>query len=57
MKKRHEVQKYIKENEISEGKYKSTQGVAPWHMGADAKEFWKHPIESIKGTKHKETVE
>jgi len=57
MKKGHEVQKYIKENEISEGKYESTRGVVPGHLGADAKEFWKHPIESIKGTKHKDTVE
>ena len=54
MHKAHEVQKYMKERSIEDGKYESTQGVAPFHLGADAKEFWKHPIDSIK---HKETVE
>jgi conjugal transfer mating pair stabilization protein TraG len=57
MHKAHEVQKHMKAGEILDGKYESTRGVASGHAGADAQEFWKHPIESIKGTKHKETVE
>jgi conjugal transfer mating pair stabilization protein TraG len=57
MQQAHEAQKQIKAGEIKKGKYESTRGVAPWHMGAGAQEILKHPIDSIKGMKHKETVE
>ncbi len=57
MQQAHEAQKQIKAGEIEKGKYESTRGVLPWHVGASAQEILKHPIDSIKGIKHKETVE
>ena len=57
MQQAHEVQKQMKAGAIEKGKYESTRGVLPWHAGADAQEFWKHPIKNIEKIKNKETAE